>query len=208
MTKAPRWSLLCVSLLPLWVGNGCVYTVAGTSLPPIQPAKPTTPPRVEYTVGDFAFTLEGGKLVTSHFIGKMLSDQLMAAWKERGYVSDAQFVETGAFTGATDQRLTLSGSQYGESSIFMQILGGLTLTLLPYSVTQHYDLQYVLEDVRSGTKYSASVQESDKAWVQLFLLFALPVGQRGHEQTVQSMGDHLYQQLSRQGAFQPAAGPP
>jgi hypothetical protein len=44
--------------------------------------------------------------------------------------------------------------------------------------------------------------------VELFLLFALPWAGRGQTETMQRMGDHLYDQLYRQGAFQVAAEPP
>jgi hypothetical protein len=204
----PRRHLL-IWLMPLCLASGCVLTVAGPTPPAIEaPAPITFQPRVEHTVGDFAFTLEGGKMVTSEFVGHTLSDQIMKAWKERGYISGAQFVEAGAFSHAADYDLTLSGSQYGESSIFLQILCGLTLFLTPYSVTQNYDVQYVLDDVRSGQHYSATIQGQDKAWVQLFLLFALPVANRGHEETVGRIADHLYQQFRAQGAFQPIAPVP
>jgi hypothetical protein len=195
-----RW-LSLAPIVALLSASGCAYTVAGTSLKPITPQAPSFQPRVEHTVGDFEFTLESGKMVTSHYVGRTLSDQIMEAWKERGYIRDAQFVEAGAFTPSADYELTLNGSQYGDSSIPMQILSGLTLMLLPYSVTQNYDVQYVLEDVRSGRKYSAGVQESDKTWVELLLIFALPVAHRGHTETVRNMGDHLYEQFHRQGAF-------
>jgi hypothetical protein len=33
------------------------------------------------------------------------------------------------------------------------------LRLFPYRVTGHYDLAYVVEDVRSGKKYGASVSD-------------------------------------------------
>jgi hypothetical protein len=44
--------------------------------------------------------------------------------------------------------------------------------------------------------------------VQLFLLFALPVSNRGHEETVGRIADHLYQQFRAQGAFEAAAPVP
>jgi len=51
------------------------------------------------------------------------------------------------------------------------------------------------------------VQEWYKAYVELFLLFALPVGQRGADLTIERMADHLYDQLRRQGAFDQASKP-
>lgn len=204
-SSGTRTLLSLAAALPLLLTSGCVFTVAGAKPPPISAqAPPAAPPRVEHSVGDFAFTLEGGKLVSSHFVGKSLSDEIMAVWTERGYITAAQFVESGTFTRTADYDLTLSGSQYGDSSILMQLLSGLTLTLLPYTVEQNYDLQYVLEDVRSGAKYTASIEADDKAWVQLFLLLALPFGGNGHKETMRRVADHLYEQFRAQGAFQPA----
>lgn len=182
--------------------SGCFYTTAGTKLGPIIPPQPAFQPSVEHTVGDFSFTLEGGKMVTSSFAGRLLNESILGAWKDRGYIREVQYVESGAFSGKADYDVTLSGSQYGASSIGMQILSGLTLFLVPYTVTQSYDIQYALVDTNTGKKYSASVQESNKTYVELFLLFALPVGQRGQKQMIERMGDHLYDQLYRQGAFQ------
>ena len=210
MNPLPR---ACRSLLawvlPFCLASGCALTVAGPTPPAIEAPAPTAfQPRVEHTVGDFAFTLEGGKMVTSNLVGRNLSELIMEAWQKRGYISSAAFVDGGVFTHNADYELTLSGSQYGESSIFLQILCGLTLFLTPYTVTQNYDVQYVLDDPRSGQHYSATIQGQDKAWVQLFLLFALPVANRGHEETVGRIAEHLYQQLRDQGAFQPAAAAP
>jgi hypothetical protein len=203
---ARRLSAL-LSLLALLTTSGCVYTMVGTKLPPITPPQPSFQPSIEYTVGDFSFTLEGGKMITSNFQGRQLSDSIFEAWKDRGYIKDARYVENGGFSGAADYDLTLSGTQYGESSIGMQILSGLTLMVLPYSVTQNYDIQYLVQDAKTGEKYSAAVQESNKTYVELFLVLALPFGQRGQKETIQRMSDHLYDQLYRQGAFQHAAAP-
>lgn len=206
MSPATRWRALALiaALAPL--AHGCVYTIAGTAPPPLgaQPA-PAAPPRVEQTVGDFGFTLEGGKMITSNYAGRLLNDEIMKAWKQRGYISDATYVELGRFTGAAEYQVTLHGSQYGDSSILAQVFAGLTLFLLPYSVTQHYDIQYEVTDVRSERTFHASVQGDSTAWIELFLVFALPVGKRGQEETMARMGDHLYEQLRRQGAFGGAA---
>jgi hypothetical protein len=115
-------------------------------------------------------------------------------------------VESSAFTGKADYNLTLSGSQYGDSSIGMQILSGLTLFLVPYTVTQSYDLQYTLTDVKTGKKYTGSIEESNKAYAELFLIFALPFAVNNQQTMFERMGDHLYNQLYQQGAFQPSTG--
>jgi hypothetical protein len=200
-TKRCVRSLAAVALLQL---AGCVYTTAGTKLPPLTPPAPSFKPSVQYTVGDYEFRLVGGAMISGTQAGKLVNAAIMEAWKEKGYVQYATEVDDGRFTNTVDYNVTLSGTQYGESSIFLQIVSGLTLTLLPYTVTQNYDLQYTIEEVRSGNKYSGSAQDSNTAYIELFLLLALPWGQRGQEQLMATMGDHLYSQLTEQGAFRSA----
>lgn len=195
-------------LLFVATGHGCTYIGSASTLPPIAPPKPVYQPGVEQTVGDFAFTLDGGKLITSNFQGRQLNDAILGAWKEQGYIRDQQHVEAGAFSGTADYDLTLSGSQYGESNVALQLLSGLTLTLIPYSVTQHYDLSYSVKDAKSGQLYSATVQDTEMAYVQLFLIFALPWAVMNHNANMQRIGDHLYDQLRTQGAFESTTAAP
>ena len=198
---------ICGALFTINLLTGCAYITEGTKLGPITPPAPTSfQPDIEYTVGDFSYTLEGGKMVTSNFMGKQLNEQILDKWKDRKYIHDYKYVESSAFTGKADYDLTLSGSQYGDSSIGMQILSGLTLFLVPYTVTQSYDLQYTLSDVKTGKKYTSSIEESNKAYAELFLIFALPFAVNNQQTMFERMGDHLYNQLYQQGAFQPSTG--
>jgi hypothetical protein len=189
-------------LLLLATSTGCI-TIAGGKLPPIQPAAPSAPGTLEETVGDFSFTLEGGKMITSNKAGRMLNDEILGRWKKQGYIAGHTYVPSSQFTGKADYNLTLSGSQYGESPIGMQIVSGLTLLLIPYSVDSRFDIQYTLENVKTGAKYSAGVEDSYKTWIELFLMFAAPVSLRGETNTFNAMADHLYEQLRAQGAFNP-----
>lgn len=183
--------------------SGCAYMTEGTKLPPIKPLPASSsPPLIEQSVGDFAFTLEGGKMVTSNYAGKILNENILESWEDRKYIRDYDYVESGRFTGKADYNLTLSGSQYGASSIGMQILSGLTLFLIPSKTTMSYDVQYTLVDVKTGKKFTGSVEESNKSYIELFLMFAFPFGIINEKNMFERMGDHLYQQLYQQGAFQ------
>jgi hypothetical protein len=153
---------------------------------------------VEHTVGAFTFGLNTDTPKPSFFDGKQLSSEVIEVWKQRGYVQGGQFVEDGAFSPASTWRLTLNGSLKGDVSFWLEVLNALTLTLAPYRVTQQYDLQLVLEDVRAGKVYEAKVQESEQTWVEGLLILALPFSQRGHHAAVERMAEHLYDQLSRQ----------
>lgn len=212
MTSGIRMVAVLGVLLVLSGAPGCTYTVAGPTPPPIEPPATTFRPRVEYGANDVTFVWGGGKPTPSEIDARLLSDDLIEAWKQRNYISEAHDAADRAFAGGADYNLTVSGSQRNETSFGMLVLHALTLTLAPYWVTQHYDLQVTLEDVRTAQRYTASIQGDDTTYVETFLLFALPFANRGHRTTVQRMGDHLYDELSRQGAFQRTserpAGPP
>jgi hypothetical protein len=193
------------ALLAAALTSGCAYVTEGAKLGPITPPVNSLQPFVEHSVGDFSFSLEGGKMVTSNFAGKLINENVLNAWLERHYIRDHEYVEKEAFTGKAAYNLTLTGSQYGESSIGMQILSGLTLFLIPYTVTTNYDIQFTLADVKTGKKYTGGVEESNKTYVELFLLFALPFAINNESAMFERIGDHLYNQLYRQGAFQPVS---
>jgi hypothetical protein len=183
------------------LATGCI-TSAGGNLAPITPQPAAIRPDLEQTVGDFQFTLEGGKMITSNKAGRLLNDEILKRWKGRGYISSQAYVESSAFTGNADYNLTLSGSQYGESSIGMQILSGLTLFILPYTVDTKFDVQYVVENVKTGQKFSSAVEDSYGTTVELLLFLAAPIATRGQSKTMDAIADHLYEQLRSKGAFE------
>jgi hypothetical protein len=194
-------------LVALCAAFGC-QTIQRPTLPSIQPPAPAFQPSVEHSVGEFTYVMNTNDPKPSTLDGKLLSKEIMRAWKERGYIREERFVENGKFTGKADYNLTISGGQHNEASFWAQVLSALTLMFVPYTVTQHYDLQYVLEDVHSGATYLAAVEETDESQVELFLLVTFPLASQGHRSTMQAMGDHLYDQFYRLGAFQkPPAAP-
>jgi len=191
------------ALLFLIVCAGCTYSVAGDTPAAIEPppSPPSFQPAVEHTVAEFTFALGSGDMTTSIFDGRQLSTEIMQAWQRRGYVRSEQYVADGSFSGTADYHLTLRGRQRGETSFTMQIINALSLGLIPYTITQRYEFQYVLADGKSGVQYMAIVQASDKTWVEPFLILTLPFAGRGHRLTMQRVGDDLYDQFRRQGAF-------
>ena len=186
--------------------TGCL-TFAGGALEEIEPLEAGRAGVLEYTVGDFEFTLDGGKMVTSNRMGRDLQEQLLMRWEESGYISSFSYVPDGQFSGNADYELTLNGSQYGESSIFLQLLSGLTLMVLPYSVDTNYDINYVLAD-RAGNRHSAAVADSYTTWVEVLLILAAPVSLSGANSTWDKMAHHLYGQLHSKGAFAEPEPPP
>lgn len=198
--KTCGWMLALASL------SGCAYVTEGSKLGAITPPANAMRPMIEHTVGDFRFTIDGGKLVTDNLAGVLINQNVLDAWQDRRYIRDHEAVEPGQFSGKADYNLTLSGSQHGESSVAMQILSGLTLFLVPYTVTQHYDIHFTLADVKTGKHYAGKIEESNKAYIELLLWLALPLAADNEQAMFARMGDHLYEQLYRQGAFQSNGG--
>ena len=71
--KPPVNRCVLSTILSLALTTGCL-TRAGGALDPIDPVPPPVPGLVEETVGDFAFTLEGGKMVSSAQMGRELNN--------------------------------------------------------------------------------------------------------------------------------------
>jgi hypothetical protein len=172
----------------------------------VETAPPAFRPRVEHTTAAFRWAIGGGEPAPSWVDGEAIGKEIMAAWKRRGYIADADFVE--AFSDEADYDLTLTGSHRAETSFWMQAANFPTIGLVPYSITDHYDVGYTLADRRTGRMLGAIAQASDESWVQLFLLAALPFSHLGHRHTIDRLADHLYADFVRQGGFQsPVAAP-
>ncbi|MDX2168233.1 MAG: hypothetical protein SF182_14255 [Deltaproteobacteria bacterium] len=186
------------------VVSGCVVVPTRTAPEP-PPAPPAAPLRLAYTVGDFRFALGGGEPELSTLAGRILNDELVSAWERRGVVVETVEIDPGDPPEDAELFLTLNGTQHNDTSFWAQLLNALTLTLWPYSVTQHYDLQIELRDLPNGQYWLAQVHDVDRTYIGLFMLAALPVADRGHEETVRRMADALYRQLRAQGAFDGAA---
>lgn len=203
--RALRASLLSGAFALL--STGCI-TMAGNQLPDIEPRSPGVPPvTIEQTVGNFSFHLDGGKLVTSNKMGRLVNKQILDRWKKRGFITRETYVKSSNFTGNADYNLTLSGHQEGESSVVMQILSGLTLYLIPNSVNTHLDLVYTLQAATGGRVYEAKASDSYRTVQQLFLLPITPFAMGGSMRTHNRLADHLFDQFAEQGAFDPENQP-
>ena len=97
MRNLDQPSVACASLLLASTLSGCAYVTEGSKLGPITPPANTMRPMIEHTVGDFSFTLEGGKMVTSNFAGVLINQNVMNAWQDKHYIRDHEAVEQGAF---------------------------------------------------------------------------------------------------------------
>lgn len=180
--------------------SGCV-TVAGNHLRDLERTTPEEVPRVEQTIGDFSFHLDGGKMITSIKAGRIFNDEVLGRWKKWGYIRSQTYVKDSGFTGGADYELTLGGSQDGDSSIALQLLSGFTLIVIPYYVDTRLNVVYDVKDRRSGRTYRAEAKDSFNTVVSLILIPFSPFAQGGRSRTWDRIAANLYDQLKQQGAF-------
>jgi hypothetical protein len=206
MRQANRFCVPILAATMSLIGSGCA-TFAGGGLPDISPTPPDEPPVIEQTIGDFSFHLDGGKMVSSVKAGRNLNREILRRWKHSGYIASETYVKSSQFSGKADYNLTLEGHQEGESSVGMQVISGLTLLLIPYWVHSEHDLRYVLEHVESGRKFEATASDRYTSVVGLLLAPVSLFLQGGAMKTWTRLGNHLYEDLSAQGAFDPDSWP-
>ncbi|WP_197488495.1 hypothetical protein [Methylomonas koyamae] len=169
----------------------------------LKPISPKATVSIEESVSkDFTFELDGGQMVTDNKMGRTLNELILDNWKDKNYISGYEYVPLEKFTNSTDYTLTLKGSQTGESSIAMQVISGLTLMMIPYTVNTTMDLEYVLKNVKTGATYNSKAKETVKSWSWLLLLPALPFAGNGMATAADHIAEHVYQDFVSQGAFQ------
>jgi hypothetical protein len=207
-TRGAASTLSTVSLLLLSMfSTGCI-ALAGDNLSDIEPRPAAIPPpSIEQSVGDFSFHLDGGKMVTSNKAGRNVNKMVMDRWQQRGLIATQNYVESSRFTGNAEYNLTLGGHQEGESSVVMQVLSGLTLLIIPYSVNTKFDLVYTLEHVETGKTFQARAADSYRTITELLFFPISPFALGGVTRTYNRLADHVYDQLAAQGAFDPASWP-
>jgi len=182
--------------------TGCM-TFSGDKLSDLEPIKPIVSPKIETTVSpNYQYDIDVMQVITSNKDGRMVNDRVIdILWKDKGYISDSKYVKLGNFTGNADYNLTLSGRHIVDSSTAMQIISGLTLTLIPYTVDQEYDLVYTLENTKTGKTYTTKANETESMWGWLLFFPAFPFSMVGSMNTMEHLSEHIYQDFVKQGAF-------
>lgn len=184
--------------------TGCM-TFSGDKLSELEPIKPLVSPKIETTVSpDYQYDIDVMQVITSNKDGRMVNERVIELpWKDNGYISEANYVKLGEFTGNADYNLTLSGRHTVDSSTAMQIISGLTLMLIPYTVDQEYDLVYTLENVKTGKTYTAKANETESMVGWLLFFPAFPFSMLGSINAMEHLSEHVYQDFVSQGAFAP-----
>jgi hypothetical protein len=170
--------------------------------PAPQPSPELASVAIAYRAPEFTFADNDDPPKLSRVDGELLADEIAEAWRERGLVRGAELASPEQrWPGDFFYVLTFTGRQRNDSGFWMQGFNTLTLFLLPYSITHHYDIDCTLENVLTGRQYRATVQATDETWVTLPLVLALPLYQHGHRKEMAIAADRLYQAFEAQGAF-------
>ncbi len=194
-----KYLVLLVALSVTMVG--CMSTSPGNRLSDITPSLGEDQGAVQHTVEGYSFHLDGGKLVTSNMMGKLLNTVVFNHWEATGRIAEHEGVS--AFDDKSKYHITLSGTQEGDSSVGLQILSGLTLGMVPYSVNTTYAMEYELVNPKTGCRYKAKAVDSVKTTVGWVMLPMALFGSSGQDVTLTRISNHLYAQLQKQGAFNP-----
>jgi len=193
-------ALVCAALL---LSTGCFVTRPGEKLPVLQPSPAPIVPSIETTLGDwrlepteFGWDIAGRR-------GRRLNDALLDRWQEQGLISGFRVVKDSAFSHDARHRLTLSGLIARDPASSWNLPSVLTLRLIPGRMRDTLDLRYSLLDAETGCVFTAHVRDSYTITHQLFLIFALPIAERGLNETYDRLSEHAWERLKAQGAFDP-----
>lgn len=199
--------LLASSLLLSLASVGCL-TTGGKQLTEITTPVPGYQPSIACSVSpEFAFHLDGGKLVSSNKMGNEINEAVMDRWRDKGLVRSYVFARPGTSPTSAEYSLVLSGMQDGNSSVALQIISGLTLFVIPYYVDTRYSLEYALVEKSTGRTFKASANNEFFTLVSLLLLPISPFAQGARQRALVRIADHVYRDLHAQGAFQTAPPP-
>lgn len=128
-----------------------------------------------------------------------VAKSIMTRWKEKNIIADYAF--PGELKKEPDYTITLSGERNEDGSMLAALLGGLTLGILPSSVTLTYELDFEFINNHTQKHYNVKVKNAVTTISQIFLIVALPVSMTGATDAINDMADNLYDELNKQGAF-------
>ena len=179
---------------------GCL-SFSGDRLEEIDPPQARRAVSIESGFRDFLFQVDGGAISTSASIADKLNRDVLRRWQRRGYVS--RFNQRGRkeFTDRPDFTLALSGSLDGRSNVFLQILSGLTLLVIPHYINAEAYFSYELTNTKTGQVYKADVEEDVLRVFWLPFIVGLQFMKVGESHAIDKVALHLYKQFAEQGAF-------
>jgi hypothetical protein len=164
-----RFLLLVLMVISV---SGCAVTYTREeNFPKFEIAPPKNKVDIETAVTNFTAHLDGGKMGTSHFFGRVEQQTIVGQWKSAGVVGKEVFQKGETWSGDADYEVVLSGRMHGESNVILQIISGLTLMIIPHYVDQNVDITIKRRDVSTGEVKTA---QASYRYYQLVSLVHLP----------------------------------
>lgn len=179
---------------------GCI-TRPAEGLPEIEPEYGGTQPRLEHRVGAFRLLDAEGNAAESPASGRDLADAILDRWRDRGLIATHADVASAGFSGTADLDLVWNGVRSQRSRAWQRIASLATLGLLPYSIDTTFDVDVVARNARTGERFEAAVSHGYRTTFDLLLVFALPFAPAGENRALDTLADHLFEQLRAKGAF-------
>ena len=129
---------------------------------------------------------------------------MLKRWKSQDLIAD--YGVSGKINKSPEYTMTINGIRNEDGSIAGSIFTGLTLYLIPSSQTLTYDLDVDFVNNKAKKRYNSKVKNALTNWQQILLLPATPFFWVGSSNMMSDMGDYLYEDLRKQGAFEGKGG--
>jgi len=191
-------------MISVLMAPGCM-SFNGKELPrrEVSPI-PTDRPIIALEVGEVTLLLNGQSSVmkpamSASSIGGTELAQTLRFWKSHGLIEN--WGRPGQLSQEPRYKLSVTGTQNEETSMFAAFVTGFTMFLFPSSTTLRYDWRFGLTDLRSGTTYEVPVKRSLTMWTHIVFLPALPLMPVGTYRSQRDQALYVYTELAKQGAW-------
>lgn len=186
--------LLVLLLMPSL--TACISSTRENDFPRATLTGAASPPPIETSATEYDFHLDGGKMVTSHFVGKSTLSLITNRWESQDVISHAEYRKNEKWEDDTvDSRVVMSGTRVGHSSILLQIISGLSLMLIPYVVDSVEELEFKRKNLSTGEVTTARAKIRDYKLVSLLFLPFAPFTLAGDMRQSNMLADSVYCQL-------------
>jgi hypothetical protein len=191
--------------------TSCI-TFNGKELRRVELTNPSSPTSViALEIGDFKKTFNGSEGGLANFneglAVRSTASQIPRFWKSSGLIKEWGY--PGQLDEEPTHRLVVSGTIDESGSLVGAIFTGATLYLFPTVSTNTFDLNVRLEQLDSGkvvASYDAAAKNSVQLWQWIVFLPTTVLGSVawGAYGADRDMAFFLYDELRRQGVFDPA----
>ncbi|MBN2718492.1 MAG: hypothetical protein JXX14_21795 [Deltaproteobacteria bacterium] len=118
------------------------------------------------------------------------------------------FSSVGPFEKDPNYNIQVSIHNHGNFSMFLTVLSGLTLTVLPTYAKDVWDVTAIVSNSNGEVIQTYSYTDHVTTWIELLFVFATPFTARTAERTVVNIFKHLFAQMITDGIIVPVSPQP